>query len=173
MIIQSRNHLTSISIFIRRCLRVWLRLFFKVIFAWKNIKIIILLLFLISTHQNHSKILKKSNLYQKQVEIQWLSLYCYLLDPNLQLITCFKLKQGAALKRGFFFSWLHDEIHQHHSSSYAPLDQTARPQKTLFQANYNHVVHCRHNPRSSLGEEEAYRCMLAALMNFHITLKFI
>jgi hypothetical protein len=120
-----------------------------------------------------SKNIKKSNLYQKQVEIQWLSLYCYLLDPNLQLITCFKLKQGAALKRGFFFSWLHDEIHQHHSSSYAPLDQTARPQKTLFQANYNHVVHCRHNPRSSLGEEEAYRCMLAALMNFHITLKFI
>jgi hypothetical protein len=135
---------------------------------------IFFLIFDISTSKP-SKNIKKSNLYQKQVEIQWLSLYCYLLDPNLQLITCFKLKQGAALKRGFFFffSWLHDEIHQHHSSSYAPLDQTARPQKTLFQANYNHVVHCRHNPRSSLGEEEAYRCMLAALMNFHITLKFI
>jgi hypothetical protein len=71
-------------------------------------------LFLLEKHQNiffifdistskQSKNIKKSNLYQKQVEIQWLSLYCYLLDPNLQLITCFKLKQGAALKRGFFF----------------------------------------------------------------------
>jgi len=83
-------------------------LFFKVIFAWKNIKIIFFILFFNIIISKRSKNIKKSKLYQKQVEIQWLSLYCDLLDANLQLITCFKLKQGCCIEKGrcffFFFS---------------------------------------------------------------------
>jgi len=45
------------------CLKIWLRLFFKVFFTWKCIKIIFLIfkkLFLISTHQIDLKTQKKN-----------------------------------------------------------------------------------------------------------------